>query len=260
MSETTSTGAAEKPTAPAKPLDEFGTMAKDRLRATIEEYNVLAAQVKAANSDPADLLETLRDTYTDNPDVVKITEAIEKLDNQREQLYQKRDALLQPVVEQMVEQAKSGTEGLDAKVADLRSTINAGRKYITDMYGEDNLADLPALVGRRASSGGGGGTGARRIRGFDVYVNGTLATSKNGKGETVSNMATAAKDLGLETEVLRDAFFAAAGTDDSKKFPAEVTFHVSAGEGDERKQYEIRAVRVKQDEERATESGTPEAA
>jgi hypothetical protein len=247
------------PAQPAKPLDDFGKMAKERLLATINEYNALAAQAKAANGDPNELLDTLREVYEEDENVNKIRATIEDLDDKREKLVSKMDEILRPVVQQRIEAAKQGTEGLDEKLKDLKATVTAGRKYITDLYGEDNLADLPKVAGTRGPNAGGGAGGGRRIRGFDVFVDGELATSLNAKKERVSNMATAAKQIGVETEVLRDAFFAAAGTDDSSKYPPIVEFTVSADVKAEdgtvsQKTYTVRAERVKEGEPRATES------
>lgn len=243
--------------APVVNLDEFGTMAKARLVETISQHNVLAGRVKAATGDEQTALEVLREN-SDNPEAQKITAAIEDLDNKREALFLKRDEILKPEAAKMVEESKAGLGDSEAKAADLLKTINAGKKYLSDLYGEAAIADLPAIVGkRRASSGNQGGSGQRRIRGFDVYVDGVLATGRNGKGEQVSNMAAAAKTLGVDTEDLRNAFWEAAGTDDSSKYPATVTFTVTVteGEGDAAKPVTktIVAKRVAEGETRATE-------
>lgn len=248
-----------KPEAPLKPLDEFGQMALSNLRATIEKYNALASRVKAATGDPQALLDNLRESYTEDEQAVKIRTAIEDLDDKREKLVTALDNILKPIVEQQVNAAKEGLGTAEEEANDLLKTVRAGMKYIGDLYDERHLSDLPALVGKsRAGGGGGQGGGGRRIRGFDVYINGTLAAMRNGKGVQVSNMATAAKELGVETEVLRDAFFAAAGTDDPKKYPAKVEFTVSVDEKQEDDSVKqvtktITAVKVNEGEERAGE-------
>lgn len=258
MSTAPSTDTPSDAKAPEVKIDQFGVQMKARLVDTINEHNALAARVKAASGDEQSLLETLREN-NDSDEAKKITAAIEELDNKREALHAKRDEILKPIAAKMIEDSKAGLGDAEAKAADLLKTINAGKKYLSDLYTEAALADLPDIVGkRRASSGGsGGGTGARRIRGFDVYIDGVLATGRNGKGEQVSNMASAAKILGVETENLRDAFFAAAGTDDSSKYPKEVEFTVTVteGEGDDAKPVvkTIVAKRVAADEPRATE-------
>lgn len=214
-----------------KPLDEFGVMAKERLLAQVEQYNALASRVKAAEGDPQALLENLRESYTEDEQVAKITAAIEDLDNKREALFNKRDSLLKPVVEKMVEEAKSGLGDAEQQAQEIAKVIKSARNYIETTYGPSHLEDVPALVGkRRAGGGGGGGTGARRVRGYDVYVDGTLATAPDAQGNKKSNLAAAAKALGVDTEDLRNLFFQAAGSDDSKSWGNTVEFDVTVTE------------------------------
>lgn len=239
----------------SKPLDQFGQEMKKRLVDTINEHNALAARVKAASGDFMSALDALR-ANSGNADADKITAKIEELDEQREALVKKRDEILKPLAEKMVEDAKAGVGDAEAQAADLLKTVNAGKKYLTDTYGEEHVEDLPAVVGkRRASSGGsGGGSGQRRIRGFDVFIDGNLATGRNAKGESVSNMAAAAKILGVDTEDLRNAFWEAAGTDDSSKYPATVEFTVTVTEDGKPVTKSIVAKKVNDGEARATES------
>lgn len=263
MSETTSapdatvSTEAKADTKPVVKLDEFGQQLKARIADSINQHNALAARVKAASGDEQSLLETLREN-NDSPEAQKFTAAIEELDNKREALFNKRDEVLKPIAKQMVEDAKAGLGNAETEAAELLKTANAGKKYLIDTYGEGADADLPAIVGKRRSSGGtGGGSGQRRIRGFDVFIDGKLATGRNGKGEQVSNMAAAAKTLGVDTDDLRTAFWQAAGTDDSSKYPpvVEFTITVTEGEGDDAKSVTktVVAKRVKEDEPRATE-------
>lgn len=221
-----------KTSAPAVTLDEFGNMAKARLKDSIEQHNTLASRVKAATGDPLALLDNLRETYTEG-EVGKYTAAIEEIDNKREALFVKRDALLTPIVEKMVEEAKAGVGDAEQQAADLLKTIKAGQKYLSDLYGEAAIEDLPKVVGKRAASTGSGGTGQRRVRGFDVYIDGSLATAADAQGNKKSNLAAAAKALGVDTESLRDSFFAAAGSEDSKAWPAIVEFDVTVTETDD---------------------------
>lgn len=258
----TNAAPATAPEPPLKPLDEFGQMALTNLKQVIDKYNGLASRVKAATGDPGALLDNLRETYTEDETVNKIRAAIEELDNKREALFTRRDEILKPVVEAKVAEAKEGLGGAEEEANDLLKTVRAGLKYISDLYDERHLKDLPPLVGKAKSTGGGQGGSGRRIRGFDVYVDGTLSQMRDGKGEKRSNLATAAKEIGVDTEVLRDAFFRAAGTEDSAKYPATVEFTVSVdekGEDGAVKQVtkSIRCVKVNEGEARATESETP---
>jgi len=241
--QTEATATAE---APAVTLDEFGQSVLERLTETVQQYNSLMATVKAASSDPQEVLEALRDSYTEDDTVVKIRAKISDLLSQVNALEEKRDEILKPVVEERIAQAKGGTEGVEAQAGDLLKTINAGKKYLADLYGAAAIEGLPALVGKRRAGGGGGGSGQRRIRGFDFFVNGEPATTRNAQGDEVSNAAAAAKKIGVETDLLREKFFAIAG-DDSKKYPAVVEFEVSVGDGDERQVFAVRAERNKEE-------------
>lgn len=237
---------------PAVKLDDFGQMAKERLLSVINEAVGLSGQVKAASGDPQSLLENLREN-SDNEQAQKITAAIEKIDNDREALVNKRDEILKPIVTQMIEAAKSGSEGVVEKFNALKATAAAGRKYLVDLYGDAAVEDLPKFPGMRSASGGSNaGSGQRRVRGFDAYVDGVLSTARNGKGEQTSNLAAAAKQIGVDTEQMRELFFGAAGSKDSKDWPATVEFTVTAGENT----HTITCKRVKEDETRATESAS----
>lgn len=232
--------------APAKPLDEFGKQALERLIDTVNQYNVIAGQVKAASGNPQDLLKSLYES-SDDPQVQKITAAIEELDSKREALWNKRDEVLKPVVEQRIAEAKNGMGDSEAVAKDLLKTVRSGQKYITDLYGDAHLEAVPKVVNTRTSSGSADGRSGQRVRGFNVFVDGALAeqsTTKDGKTTTSSNLAVAAKQIGLETSDLREQFQAAAGTTDPKQYPAVVEFAISAGEGDARKQYTIRCEKV----------------
>lgn len=243
---------------PLANVDEFGRGVVARLLAQVNEYNAKAAQVKAASGDPQGLLDSLRESYTDDPQVAKITAAIEDLDEKREQLWKRRDELLKPVVEARIAEAKSGLGNSETEAANLLKVITQGKKYLSGLYGDDVLEAFPRLVSAKASAGGGGtdGRSGQRIRGFDVFIDGTKATQttkKDGKDVVSSNLAVAAKVIGVQTEDLREKFLAAAGSKDAKSAPDVVEFQISTGEGDERKVHDVRCVRVKT-EESASES------
>lgn len=252
--DTSSTTPAAPAAAAAKPLDEFGRQALARLIDTINQYNNIAAQVKAATGDPQSLLDTLR-TSSDDPQVQKLTAAIEELDNKREALWNKRDEILKPIVEAKVTEAKSGMGDSEAVAKDLLKTVRSGQKYITDLYGEAHLESVPKVLNTRTSTGSSDGRSGQRVRGFDVFVDGNLVTQetkKDGKTVVSSNLAVAGKQIGVETADLREQFQAAAGTTDPKAYPAVVEFAISAGEGDARRQYTIRC--VKTENESSTEA------
>lgn len=217
--------AAKKPV--PVPLDEFGTMAHAKLAGQIKEYNDLVRLVKAADGDPQSLLEELRKS-SDDPTVVKIREAIDELNTKLFNLETKRDELLKPKVAEFAANAKASLGDKPEKMEKLGKSIKTARAYLADTYCVEVLEDLPPLEGKRGGGGSAGaGTGARRIRGFDFFVDGNLVTSRDAKGNESSNAAAAAKALGLTTEDIRQAFWSAAGTDDSSKYPPLVTFTVT---------------------------------
>lgn len=245
--------AAVETSAPAVEIDEFGQIALDRLRGNIEALNSKVSVLKAAQGDEQATLEALRDNPP-TPDAEALSKTISDLLSKVYDLEEKRDAILRPLVAEQMEKAKAGSDGVQAEVEELRKKVRVGSSYIKDLYGEAALAGLPTVSGLRAPSAGGagGGTGQRRVRGYDVWVDGTLATSRNAQGKEVSNLAAAAKQIDVSTEDLRNAFFSAAGSDDSKKWPATVEFVVTK----DGKNFSLVAKRVAGDSPRATEDGT----
>lgn len=249
---TTASATAEAKT-PATPLDEFGQATVERAKGIINELNSNVKVLKASQGDAQATLEALRENPPTD-DAAKLTAAIEEIDNKREALFVKRDEILKPLVAEQMEAAKNGSEGVQAKVDDLKKKVAAALKYIKELYGEEHLEGLPKVEGVRApSTGSNAGAGGKRVRGFDFYVDGKLITTRNAQGKEVSNLAAAAKELNVAADDLRDAFYAAAGTTENKKAPAVVEFAISAGEGDARKSYNITAKRVNEGEARATE-------
>lgn len=237
-------------TEPTVVLDEFGMMAKTRLTDQIRQRNEVATTLAAASKDRNAVLVDLRETSQDDK-VVKIRTKIEELTNRLANLEAQRDEILNPLVDEAIASAKGNVDELTTKVDAFDKTIKAGVQYLRDLYGEGATNDLPALVGKRKATGAtSGGETQRRIRGFDFYVTGadgneTLATGPGGTpDEKKSNLAAAAKVVGIDTSDVREQFWAAAGTKDSSQYPDEVRFHVRNGKGEE---YTVRAVRKPED-------------
>lgn len=250
--EATTEAAPEPEAPPLKPLDDLGKMILANIVEKANEYNALAKRVKNASGDPMAVLDDLRENPP-NDEAARYTAAIEKLDEQREQLINARDEILKPLVAQRVEEAKAGLGDAEPEAKELLKTVNAGKRYFSDIYDPRHLDEaLPNLVSlRAAATGSGGGTDGRsgqRIRGFDVYVDDVHITAVV-NGKTVSNLATAAKHLGVETSDLRDRFQAAAGTKDPKSYPKEVSFTFETGEGEERKAHNIVCRKTENDSE-----------
>lgn len=223
---------AETPEVPAGPpanLGEFEKMAWGRLKETIEAHNAEVGKLKAVSGDDSALTETLRNTDSDDPAIRKLQQADEQAYRAWEQARAALDKALAPQVEAMRSDVASQVEGITAKVDELYKTIKAGQNYLKGLAQGDTdpLEGLPEVVRvKGGSSTAGGGSGQRRIRGFDFYVNGKLAVSRNAQGKESSNLAAAAKAVGVETEALRGAFWAAQETQDADKFKDEVKFGV----------------------------------
>lgn len=210
-----------------KKLDEFASLAKERLRSSIEERNSLISTLKASQGDRASLIESLRNQPLDGP-LGKIQAAREKAYADFERLTNELNAQLEPMADEMLASGKANVEELTTKIGELDKMIVAGIKYFSDLYGSDVVADLPertSLRGTRKS-----GETARRVRGFNFWVDGVLATSKDNKGQEVSNLAAAAKLCNVEAKDMREAFWQAQGTQDSAQYKDTVQFTLTNGD------------------------------
>jgi hypothetical protein len=218
----------EVPAGPPANLGEFEKMAWGRLKETIEAHNAEVGKLKAVAGDDSALTETLRNTPSNDPAIKKLQDQDEQAYRAWEQVRKALDEALAPQVEAMRSDVASQVEGITAKVDEYYKTIKAGQNYLKGLAQGDTdpLTGLPEIVRVKSGSGSSGGSGQRRIRGFDFYVNGKLATSRNAQGKESSNLAAAAKAVGVETEALRGAFWAAQETQDAEKFKDEVKFGV----------------------------------
>jgi hypothetical protein len=234
------------------PLDEFGHLAFAKLSAQIEEYNKLAKVVKAVEGDPSGMLDEFRASYTEDDTVNKIRTAIEELDNKREQLMTKQDEILKPLIAKTLEDKKATIGDAPEKLKVLGSSIRQARGWLSSTYCEEAIEDLPALEGKgKSTAKGSGSTGGRRIRGYDFFVDGKRAVTRNQEGKESSSAAAVALHMKkepystkLETEDVRQAFWGAAGTDDPDKYPNELSFTLPYGEGENAKVASVTAKRV----------------
>lgn len=229
-------------TSAAVVLDDFGQQAKDRLKTLIESRNEKAGVIAAANGDAQGLLEALR-TSSDDPKVTALTKKIEDLKDQALKLESERDDILKPIVEAMKSDAATKVEPFMAEVDEFDKQIRAASNYLKSMYGAEAVADLPNLVSRKGRETGGA-NGGRRVKGFDVYVDGVLATLRDAKGVERSNLAAAAKVIGVTTQDIQKGFFEAQGTNESKEYKDSVEFVVTH----EDTNYTVKCVRGKDDD------------
>jgi uncharacterized protein YutE (UPF0331/DUF86 family) len=203
-------------------LDDFGKLAVEKYVTTVEDYN---RQVLASKS--VDSIEDFKEQFqTSWEGVADINAKIEQLESALEDLLAKRMLKVEPVLSAEYAKALEASGVNPEALKELLKTINGTKKYLVMMYGEAVLEDTPKVEARRSAAGGNAGTGGRRIRGFDVYIDGTLAAKENAKGEMKSTFSIAAKELGVETTELQRAFFEAAKSEDVKSddFPQVVDF------------------------------------
>jgi hypothetical protein len=236
----------ETASAPAVVLDDFGTQAKERLGTLISKRNEKAGTIAAANGDSQGLLENLR-VSSDDKTVVSLNEQIAALDEKKLALETKRDEILKPLVEEIKANAASKVEPLMAEVDELDKQIRAASNYLKSMYGAESVADLPALISRKGRETGGS-NGGRRVKGFDVYVDGVIATLRDAKGVERSNLAAAAKVAGVETSDIQKGFFEAQGTTESKSYKDSVEFTVVGKKDDKEHTFTVKCVRTKDDD------------
>ena len=232
----------ETASAPAVILDDFGQQAYDKVKSLIEKRNEKAGTIAAASGDAQALLESLRVTSND-PNVVTINAKLEELNGQVLALEAKRDEILKPQVEKIKTDAASHVEPLTAEVDEMDKQIKAATNYLKSMYGAEATASLPTLASRKGRETGGS-NGGRRVKGYDVYVDGTIATLRDAKGVDRSNLAAAAKVIGVDTKAIQEGFFTAQGTTDSKSYKDEVEFVVTH----DGKDFTVRCVRGKDED------------
>lgn len=205
-------------------LDDFGKLALQKYTDTLTDYNSKVELAKSVSSVD-DFSEKFMETA---PELAEFNAKIEKLESALETVKAERLVTATPLIQPAYEAAVKGSgvdlTALDEQLKLLRTTA----KYLTTVYGDDALEGTEKIASRGKSGGSGDGRGAggRRIRGFEVYIDGVLAAAKNSNGVLKSTFSIAAKMLETETVELQRAFFAAAGSEDTKSesFPDVVEF------------------------------------
>jgi hypothetical protein len=220
-------------------LDDFGKLALERYVATVESYNGQVILAKSVESK-----ESFGETFMENaPELAEINAKIEKVESALESLLSERLLMATPLIEPAYEAAVKGAGVNPEALKQQLATVRATAKYLTSMYGDEVLADTPKVEGFRTSGGGGAGTGGRRIRGVEVYIDGVIAGTKNKEGVVKSTFSAAAKALEVETTALQRAFFAEAGKEDVKAddFPTITDFEFADAKG---VMHKVRVVKV----------------
>jgi hypothetical protein len=219
-------------------LDDFGKIALEKYTTMLEAYNKVVTLAKSVDSR-----ESFAESFMENaPELLDINEKIEKLEQAIESLKMERLKTANPLIDAAYEEAVKGA-GVDPEALKQQlSTVRATAKYLTTMYGDEVLEGTPKVETLRGA-GASTGTGGRRIRGVEVYIDGVLAGTKNKEGVIKSTFSAAAKMLDVDTVDLQRAFFTAAGQEDVKadSFPTIVDFTFADKKGED---HSLRVVKV----------------
>lgn len=201
-------------------VDEVHELMHKQLVGLIGQRNTLVAQSNAAQGDRQSLVESIRENDTD-PEIVAARAA-------RDEATQRLHELVTPKVNAMMESAKEGSAETEEKVKDLDKKVRTGLTYYKSLYpNEDFIKAMPSLV-RVKGGAGTAGSGGRRIRGYEVEA------LVDGEVTGFDNFASLAKWLNVETSVLQDKFFEAAGNPKAlKDAPDTVKFSLSFTDVDE---------------------------
>ena len=208
-------------------LDEFANLYVGKINSMIAEHNAKHATLSALTGDVAALTASL---YETDPDAAKVSAEIETLLSKVEDLKAKRDKVLAPKVEALKADSAGKVETLNTEVDALRKSIAAATTAVRDLYGDEAVSLLTEVTGKRKSKASADGTPQRRIKGFNVDVDGTRAEIDTPNGKS-SNLAVAARVLGVDTKTMQEAFIAAQGTDKSEDYKDSVTFTVNDKDG-----------------------------
>jgi len=213
--------ATTESTAPTGPVfkDEMHKGAYDQLAGFIAQRNELVGMANAAQGDRVTLTEQITENATD-PEIVAAREA-------RDEAVARLDELVKPQVEKVMANASGELSNIEEKIKTLDSTLKPGLSYFKKVYGDAAAEALPAQARLKGMKVGSGGVG-RRIRGYVVDV------TVDEETERFENFASAAKYLEVDTSLLQEAFFTAAGNPAQlKDAPNNVVFSVTFTEVDE---------------------------
>ena len=222
--------------------DDFGRMAYTKVLNDSKLLESKQAEVDAYQGNASAMLDRFRETYgTDADSEADDTDRKRAADLEKAKLAvlkleEQRDSVLNARITAATSDAAEKVGPLLADIEKLTAPVKSIRKTLVDMFGKDALYGLPAIKGVRTSSGSSAaGTGSPRIRGFDIYVNGKLATQADQNGNQRSNLSAGAKAANVDTSVMQESFWTAQGTRDKEKFQPRVEFVVTDKDGNEQK-------------------------
>lgn len=199
--------------------DEMHEGSYNQLAGFIAQRNELVGMANAAQGDRVTLTEQITENATD-PEIIAAREA-------RDEAIARLDELVKPQVEKVMANASGELSNIEEKIKALDNTLKPGITFFKKIYGDEAAEALPTqarLKGMKVGSGGGG----RRIRGYVVDV------TVDGETQRLENFASAAKYLDVDTTLLQEAFFNAAGNPAQlKDAPDNVEFNVTFEEVDD---------------------------
>lgn len=162
-------------------MDSMQAALVSDLSAKIAEINKLVDVVKASKSDYNSVYKEVTKEF-ETEQTKEITQAIEELEGRLEAIYKAEAERI------VAENVGSETEIAQAKehIASLRKSVNNLQGYVISEFGADAVAGLEKP--KNLSGGGsGGGSGTRRIRGFNWVI--------GGKDDTYETLSALVKDL-----------------------------------------------------------------
>jgi hypothetical protein len=233
-----------------KPLDPMVKMVQDTVTTQIEQANALVQKINANTTDKGKLVHDIRTDENSTDEEVKAFQA----------WFEQAQAAIEARVAKIDEHIKANllpkSEDFDVEAAkaqhkSLKESVKAALTFVSGLPAYDAESfKVPDLANLRGGTSAGTGTGGKRPRLNQIWVDGVLISkpTKNAKGEdvTVSNFTLAAahiaKAVGTKVEVkdLQAAAFSAAGTDDLSTLGGKVfDYYFEAGTDDKRKNFKI---------------------
>lgn len=203
MTEQVTEAQVEEQAGPVFP-DEMAEMAFRQLEKLINDRNAEVGKINAVKGDRQTLTEQLEENST-SPAAVDARKRRDAAQAALDEAIMDLHKAVQPEVDSLLANAEGSVKDIEEKVKEMDSTIKPGINYFKKLTSEELAKHLPPLQRLKGFSTKGAGSTGRRVRGYDVAV------SIDGEVTGFENLASAAKFLDVETAVLQEKFFEAAG-------------------------------------------------
>lgn len=245
------TPASTTPATPTTTGNSLADMVVSTIQTLTDKANSIVTKIMSSTADTKTLVHDIRNdpTVTD-AEVKEFQEWLEKATAAILARQAKVDAHI--VADLLPAKEEIDVDALTTEYKGLRTDIKAATRLLSRVDGFDADAytppDLKSLRGGTVS--GGSGTGVKRPRVADIYVNGKSVAkevpNKDGSTRTVANFTFAAQAISklskskVEVKDLQAAAFEAAKTDDFSTLNGqEFTFYFESGEGESRINAEV---------------------